>query len=280
MTTPPTPDPLDRLFTTLVATIRAERPEYLGGAFEVSELLAFVPYKKVRAAIGVDTNDDYAHAITRLLAGEAGYVFVNDLMQDDLQAELKSPNPDLVAYRAYLTSRITLAQTRVREALDRLGPPATASESAAETSGSAPAPTAPAPVTPAPSAPAPVASAASDAPPRAAPPARQVAAPPRPAAPVVPLTQLASPPGATRERPIIAKPRPLPDATNPVDALENARASRPGCKYCGQALPQGRDVRFCPHCGQDLAVHRCPACSAEVDPGWKFCVTCGRATTA
>ena len=86
----------------------------------------FVPYKKARAALNVDTNDDYAHAITRLLAGEAGYVFVDDLMQDDLQAELQSPNPDLVAYRAYLTSRITLAQARVREALDRLGPPAAA----------------------------------------------------------------------------------------------------------------------------------------------------------
>ena len=54
MTTPPTPDPLDRLFTTLVATIRDERPEYLGGSFEVGELLAFVPYKKVRAALGVE----------------------------------------------------------------------------------------------------------------------------------------------------------------------------------------------------------------------------------
>jgi predicted RNA-binding Zn-ribbon protein involved in translation (DUF1610 family) len=266
VTTPPTPDPLDRLFTTLVATIRDERPEYLGGAFEVGELLAFVPYKKARAALGVDTNDDYAHAITRLLAGEAGYVFVDDLMQDDLQAELKSPNPDLVAYRAYLTSRITLAQARVREALDRLGPPAAAPEPPTDAPAPPPAPAEP--VT------------ASAAPPKAPPPARPAAAPPRPAAPVMPLTQLASPPGATRERPIVAKPRALPDATAPVEVPESDRASRPGCKYCGQVLPQGRDVRFCPHCGQDLAVRRCPACSAEVEPGWKFCVTCGRATTA
>jgi predicted RNA-binding Zn-ribbon protein involved in translation (DUF1610 family) len=248
VTTPPTPDPLDRLFTTLVATIRDERPEYLGGSFEVGELLAFVPYKRVRSEIGVDTNDDYAHAITRLLAGERGYVFVDDLMQDDLQAELKSPNPDLIAYRSYLTSRITLAQARVREALDQLGPP-------------------PAPAVGEES-PAPAAAAEAPAP------------PPKPAAPMVPLTQLASPPAAARERPIAAKPRALPDATTPVDVPDSARASRPGCTYCGQVLPQGRDVRFCPHCGQDLAVRRCPACSAEVEPGWKFCVTCGRATTA
>lgn len=273
MTTPPTPDPLDRLFTTLVATIRDERPEYLGGSFEVGELLAFVPYKRVRSEIGVDTNDDYAHAITRLLAGESDYVFVDDLMQDDLQAELQSPNPDLIAYRAYLTSKITLAQARVREALDRLGPPpapAVGEESPAPSAAPEPAAPPPAPVPPA---------AASAAPPKPTASARP-APPPKPAAPIVPLTQLASPPLAARERPIVAKPRALPDATTPVDVPESARASRPGCKYCGQVLPQGRDVRFCPHCGQDLAVRRCPACSAEVEPGWKFCVTCGRATTA
>jgi hypothetical protein len=38
-------------------------------------------------------------------------------------------------------------------------------------------------------------------------------------------------------------------------------------------------VRFCPHCGQDLSVLRCGACSAELEPGWKFCVACGRAAS-
>jgi len=58
------------------------------------------------------------------------------------------------------------------------------------------------------------------------------------------------------------------------------RTPRPGCRFCGQALPEGRDVTFCPHCGQNLKVHRCPGCSAEVESGWKFCVTCGRAASA
>jgi hypothetical protein len=48
------------------------------------------------------------------------------------------------------------------------------------------------------------------------------------------------------------------------------------CRYCSGALPTGRNLTYCPHCGQDLTVHHCPACSTELEVGWKFCVTCGR----
>lgn len=51
------------------------------------------------------------------------------------------------------------------------------------------------------------------------------------------------------------------------------------CEYCGGVLPAKRDVNFCPHCGQppsgDL---KCPACGSEVDVGWAYCLSCGRAT--
>ncbi|MBA4071785.1 MAG: hypothetical protein C0497_08135 [Gemmatimonas sp.] len=66
----------------------------------------------------------------------------------------------------------------------------------------------------------------------------------------------------------------IPDPT----AEAAVRTPRPGCRFCGQMLPEGRAVTFCPHCGQNLKVRRCPGCSAEVDPAWKFCVTCGRAS--
>lgn len=49
-----------------------------------------------------------------------------------------------------------------------------------------------------------------------------------------------------------------------------------GCRYCGGALPQGRAVNYCPHCGQNMRVHNCPACGAELEAGWKFCVSCGK----
>ncbi|HSA56089.1 MAG TPA: zinc ribbon domain-containing protein, partial [Gemmatimonadaceae bacterium] len=48
------------------------------------------------------------------------------------------------------------------------------------------------------------------------------------------------------------------------------------CRYCGGELPAGRDVHFCPHCGQNLTLKQCPACSTELELSWHFCVNCGR----
>jgi hypothetical protein len=241
-------DELDLLFQRLVRSVRDQRPEYLSRPFEVSELIAFVPYRAVRAEIGVETNEDYAHALTRLLAGERGYLFADDLLQDDLKAELASPNPDLEAHKAYLNARVSLAQERARLLLEQdtanglVAPTAPTIERATE----APVPPT---VNPAP-APPPIT-------PKAASPARMSDAAPRPVA-----------------RPTASAPRPL-DAS--ADAP--AHAGRPGCKYCGQLLPNGREVQFCPHCGQNLKMSRCAACSAELEPGWKFCVACGRAAS-
>ena len=57
----------------------------------------------------------------------------------------------------------------------------------------------------------------------------------------------------------------------------DAQGDSSRCRYCGGELPGGRLMNFCPHCGQNLQVHNCPACGAEVDAGWKFCVACGKA---
>ena len=46
------------------------------------------------------------------------------------------------------------------------------------------------------------------------------------------------------------------------------------CLYCGAALPD-RPVKFCPHCGQSQVAMVCPACQADVEPGWRHCVSCG-----
>jgi predicted amidophosphoribosyltransferase len=48
------------------------------------------------------------------------------------------------------------------------------------------------------------------------------------------------------------------------------------CPFCTKPLPEGRAVTFCPHCGQNVTVRHCPACSSEVESGWRHCVTCGR----
>ena len=57
----------------------------------------------------------------------------------------------------------------------------------------------------------------------------------------------------------------------------SAIPSEARCRYCSGGLPEGRELRFCPHCGQNLQVLNCPGCGAEIEPGWKFCVSCGKA---
>ncbi len=206
-------DALDLLFERLVRAARDTRPEFLTRPFEVAELIELVPYRALRGEGALETNDDYAHALTRMLAGERGYLFADDLLQDDLRAELASPNPDLAAYRSYLTARVTVSQEHARKAAGSMPPAAPPSLAEAVT--------APKPV-----------------------------------------------------RPSVAAP------VRPLDAVSAAevtpQTSRPGCQYCGQQLPEDRKVHYCPSCGQNLLVRRCPACSEELEPGWKFCVACGR----
>jgi hypothetical protein len=79
---------------------------------------------------------------------------------------------------------------------------------------------------------------------------------------------------------------PTPAAGHPIDGLSGRRTARPitiaptgeNCPFCRGHLPAGRQVSFCPHCGQDLTVVHCPACGSELERGWKFCVTCGRSS--
>jgi hypothetical protein len=77
-----------------------------------------------------------------------------------------------------------------------------------------------------------------------------------------------------------------PSSTPSVPPDPNPRrAARPvaigvgeHCTFCNGELPSGRQISFCPHCGQDLTVVHCPACGSELERGWKFCVTCGRSS--
>lgn len=51
------------------------------------------------------------------------------------------------------------------------------------------------------------------------------------------------------------------------------------CEYCGGVLPGNRKAAFCPHCGQPQEGElKCPGCGGELDVGWAYCLSCGRAT--
>jgi hypothetical protein len=76
-----------------------------------------------------------------------------------------------------------------------------------------------------------------------------------------------------------------PDDSPPPQSSQSASARRglrsvathgEPCRYCGGALPAGRRISFCPHCGQNVTTINCDACGTELEVGWLFCTTCGR----
>lgn len=232
-------DALDFLFRRLV--LSAQKADALARPLDLGEVLErLVPYQSARRDGLLESNDDYLHTVMRLVAGERGLVFADELLQDDLKAELASPNPDLTLLRTYLNTKVRLATAHVERVLAGdteidLRPPTPARASA------------------------PVAAAVAARPSDVATPRASVAWPD--------LTAAAAPAAASTGA---FQASVLPSTTGTV---------RSGCPYCDQALPEGRPVKYCPGCGLNLLVRRCSGCSAEIESGWKFCVTCGRSAT-
>jgi len=111
-------DDLDRLFQRLVHNIRNGHAEYLSVPFTVQELYdTLVPYRHYRRDLGIETNQDYEAAVTRLLSGEKGYIRADQAMQERLKKELEASHADLGAFRDYGETRISLAP----DAIQKLG---------------------------------------------------------------------------------------------------------------------------------------------------------------
>ena len=109
-------DDLDRLFQRLVHNIRNGHAEYLSVPFTVQELYdTLVPYRHYRRDLGIETNQDYEAAVTRLLSGENGYIRADQSMQDRLKKELASQHPDLGAFRDYAETNISLVPAAVQK---------------------------------------------------------------------------------------------------------------------------------------------------------------------
>ncbi len=47
------------------------------------------------------------------------------------------------------------------------------------------------------------------------------------------------------------------------------------CRWCRAELPPRANLNFCPFCGTDVHVVPCPGCGEELDPEWRFCISCG-----
>lgn len=249
-------DDLDRLYRRLLHNIRAARPEYLQIPFTVQELYEqLIPYRHNRRELAMETNQDYEVAVARLLSGERGYVQSDSAMQETLRRELASPAGDPGLFKEYAQAQVTLAPVSgvapAAVAAPAAAPPFTGTVAAQGVGSQAASPRA-------------TAQTGSQGAPQANAPAHASAA-------EVTAAYDAMAPGAA-----------VPSATqSQVPSLLSSLtqiAVPTGCRFCGGTLPEGRDVNYCPHCGENLKTLRCPACGAEMDNSWKFCVTCGRRT--
>jgi hypothetical protein len=249
-------DDVERMYRHLVRTVRSNAPQLLTQPFQVADLYATIlPYRLHRRELGLETNQDYEMAMLELLSGGRGYLTVESRMREVLGESLKSPNPDPQLIREFASSRVSLAPDALRQVdPDALPAPAAATAAPAVAAPTAAtAPTAPAGI---PAAAANVDTAQFRAAAAGAPAAVSTSAPsPRPTG-----TSASAPPASTRR---------------PSRPITLARIGE--CPHCKGELPEGRPINFCPHCGQDLTVQHCPACGSELEHGWKFCVTCGRA---
>jgi hypothetical protein len=254
-----TTDALDTLFRRLV--LAAQQAGALARPIEVAELLdTLMPYRAARRDGLLDTNDDYLHCVMQLLAGERGYIFADDLLQDDLKNELNALNPDLTVLTTYRTAKVRIASAEAQRVLAGdtdidLRPPTPAATDIVRPSMPAATDTLPSPATTRPSSPAAIPTAPRGVSPVVAEPVVPVV--PTPSAPTSVASSLV-PPLRESTAPAVAEP----------EALD--------CPYCSQSLPSDRTLKYCPHCGLNLRIRRCPGCSAEMEAEWKFCVTCGR----
>ena len=260
-------DALDRTFRHLLQTIQARYPAYLSQPFEVAELYQnILPYRHHRRELGLETNQDYELVLLQLLSGARDYLVVSDEMRERLARELASPNPDPGVFREYSTAQIALSPAAVRRFQSGVADtePVLATAGAV---GAAPETTARA-ASQRPSAAAVTTSPRSSSSAATAPNLAAQSAPRRPAA-ASSASAAATPAPRTPAAPVSARP---------TQAIVPQAGEH--CRYCNGALPNGRRITFCPHCGQNLTVVNCLACGTELELGWKFCTTCGRPVTS
>ncbi len=117
---------LDRIFDRLIRTLSAGAPGQLHEPFKVSEIVqALVPYRTYRNELGVDTLQDYEHAVLELLAGERGLLVCDPDTVSVIRKELASPDPDTGLLRRLQTVDVRVgavplpATARVRSPIAR-----------------------------------------------------------------------------------------------------------------------------------------------------------------
>jgi RNA polymerase subunit RPABC4/transcription elongation factor Spt4 len=234
-------DDLDRLYYEFVETLRREWPSRLTDRFTVLELHdEIIPYRRVRNPVGFRSNDDYEAVLSRLLAGERGYLLGDGAMQEEVRAGLEETLPDIRRYRAFPNVHVWLdpeeipppgdiryAPPEMREQTE-MKPPAEVRESEAEPGRGSE-----------------FASSTSEKMAESELAAEDVRRPE--------LREVSTGERTTRS----------PGLTTELEL----------CPHCGSGLPDGAE--FCPFCGVRISAERCANCGAAIEPAWRFCAACG-----
>jgi hypothetical protein len=202
----------------------------------------------VRRELGVDNAEDYETLLLRLCAGEGDFVQAEPATQTALAAELKKPLADLALLRVYGDTHIVV----------RTDPLLAVMEVRPEE--------------------------------RYAPPGKQLSGPATDAMEEEGEGEVtaASPaePDGDREDAWLPDPvfeanasvvtphtLPTPDSQAvPPAALDKSQLR---CPFCAGLLPPRMMISFCPHCGMGQDIGTCRSCGADMDVGWRYCVSCG-----
>jgi hypothetical protein len=112
-------DVLDRLHTGLTRALESRGGDPYA-PFSIGELYRqLIPYRAVRGELALLELAAYEHALLRLLAGERGYLRIEQPgVVDDLRRELREPNPILGVYRDYAAVQVQLADGGADETLE------------------------------------------------------------------------------------------------------------------------------------------------------------------
>lgn len=135
-------DAVDRLYRRIVEALDHVPRDTRGVPVTIGEIYqTVVPYRAVRADMGFAELAQYEHALLRLLSGERDYVHVErDEAREELQRELRAPNPILGLYRDYAGEAAF-----VNPRLVALVPEATSPTTSAPAAAPAPSPESPEP---------------------------------------------------------------------------------------------------------------------------------------
>jgi len=75
-------------------------------------------------------------------------------------------------------------------------------------------------------------------------------------------------PGTAPALPFIPSAEPSAEASAPEEQPE-------ACRWCRAELPMRANLKYCPFCGTDIRIVPCPECGQELEPEWRFCISCG-----